>query len=65
NGSSVGAAWVAAIGSGLSDDWSGVSALARMGEVMRTNPANRAVYDAGYRRYRASYEALKPVFAMA
>ena len=65
HGSSVGAAWVAAIGSGLSDDWSGVSALARMGEVMRTNPANRAVYDAGYRRYRASYEALKPVFAMA
>lgn len=64
HGSSVGAAWVAAIGSGLSDDWSGVSALARLGERVEPNEAHRAVYDAGYRRYRASYEALKPIFAM-
>ncbi|MBN9019453.1 MAG: FGGY-family carbohydrate kinase [Rhizobiales bacterium] len=65
HGSSVGAAWVAAIGSGLSDDWSGVSALARLGDLVIPNEANRQVYDTGYRRYRASYEALKPIFAMA
>jgi xylulokinase len=63
-GSSVGAAWVAAIGSGLSDDWSAVSRLARTGALVLPNAANRAVYDSGYRRYRATYEALKPVFAM-
>lgn len=65
HGSSVGAAWVAAIGSGLSADWSGVSALARLGEKIAPNPANRRVYDEGYARYRAAYEALKPIFAMA
>ncbi|MCX5497209.1 FGGY-family carbohydrate kinase [Kaistia dalseonensis] len=64
-GSSVGAAWVAAIGSGLSDDWSGVSHLASHGALIQPNADNRAVYDHGYRRYRATYEALKPVFAMA
>lgn len=64
HGSSVGAAWVAAIGSGLSSDWSGVSALARHGALIEPDPANRAVYDRGYARYRAAYEALKPVFAM-
>ncbi len=64
HGSSVGAAWVAAIGSGLSSDWSGVSALARHGDLIEPDPANRAVYDRGYARYRTAYEALKPVFAM-
>ncbi len=58
------AAWVAAIGSGLSSDWSGVSALARHGDLIEPDPANRAVYDRGYARYRTAYEALKPVFAM-
>lgn len=63
-GSSVGAAWVAAIGSGLTTDWSAVSQLARNGAIITPNADNRAVYDHGYRRYRATYEALKPVFAM-
>ncbi|MCX5515874.1 carbohydrate kinase [Kaistia algarum] len=64
HGSSVGAAWVAAIGSGLSDDWSAVSRLARHGDVVVPDPANRQVYDQGYARYRAAYIALKPIFAM-
>ncbi|MBZ9939030.1 FGGY-family carbohydrate kinase [Mesorhizobium sp. BR1-1-16] len=64
HGSSVGAAWVAAIGSGLATDWSGVSALARQGDLVSPIDAHRTVYDRGYARYRATYEALKPIFAM-
>ncbi|BCP54510.1 carbohydrate kinase [Kaistia sp. 32K] len=63
-GSSVGAAWVAAMGTGLASDWNGISSLATRGALVQPNPANRTVYDNGYARYRASYEALKPVFAM-
>jgi xylulokinase len=63
-GSSVGAAWVAAIGTGLASDWNGISSLATRGALIEPNPANRTVYDNGYARYRASYEALKPIFAM-
>jgi xylulokinase len=63
-GSSVGAAWVAAIGTGLASDWNGISRLATRGALIEPNPANRTVYDNGYARYRATYEALKPVFAM-
>ena len=64
HGSSVGAAWVAAIGSGLASDWAGVSALARQGDLITPIAEHRAVYDRGYARYRATYQALKPVFAM-
>ncbi|WP_035831500.1 FGGY-family carbohydrate kinase [Kaistia adipata] len=63
-GSSVGAAWVAAIGTGLASDWNGISSLATRGALIEPNPENRTVYDNGYARYRATYEALKPVFAM-
>ncbi|WP_018183584.1 FGGY-family carbohydrate kinase [Kaistia granuli] len=63
-GSSVGAAWVAAMGTGLASDWNGISSLATRGALIEPNPANRTVYDRGYARYQASYEALKPVFAM-
>lgn len=63
-GSSVGAAWVAAIGTGLASDWNGISSLSTRGALIEPNPENRTVYDNGYARYRATYEALKPVFAM-
>jgi len=63
-GSSVGAAWVAAIGTGLAKDWNGIASLATRGALIEPNPANRTVYDNGYARYRATYQALKPVFAM-
>jgi xylulokinase len=63
-GSSVGAAWVAAMGTGLATEWSGISHLATQGAVIQPNAANRRVYDQGYARYRAAYVALKPVFAM-
>ncbi len=60
-GSCLGAAWVAAIGAGLRDDWAGVSAFVTKGELVQPNPATAGLYDAGYRRYRAEYEALKAV----
>jgi xylulokinase len=63
-GSSVGAAWVAAMGTGLATEWAGISSLATQGALIQPNPANREVYDNGYARYRAAYVALKPVFAM-
>jgi xylulokinase len=61
-GSALGAAFVAAIGCGLAKDWSEVSALSRMGDLIMPNPANHAVYDHSYARYRDLYERLKPYF---
>lgn len=61
-GSALGAAFVAAIGCGLTKDWSEVSALSRMGDLIMPNAANHAVYDHSYARYRDLYERLKPYF---
>lgn len=60
-GSCLGAAWVAAMGTGLSDDWSGVTRFVSYGRTITPEPRNKALYDAGYRRYRAEYEALRSV----
>ncbi|GAB4382313.1 FGGY-family carbohydrate kinase [Albidovulum sp.] len=60
-GSCLGAAWVAAVGAGLSDDWRGISAFVTKGDLVRPDPANARLYDRGYRRYRAEYEALRAV----
>jgi xylulokinase len=62
-GSCVGAAWTAAIGSGLSDDWQGVAAFVRAGETIRPNPSNAALYHDAYRAYRDTYERLRPMQA--
>jgi xylulokinase len=64
-GSSLGAAWVAAMGVGASADWGGAAALLRQGEVIQPNPQHAAVYDAGYHRFRALYDRLAPWFAEA
>ncbi|WP_425053548.1 FGGY-family carbohydrate kinase [Psychromarinibacter sp. S121] len=64
NGSSGGAAFVAAIGAGVVSDWAEVSRLSVAGETLAPNPENRAVYDAGYAKFRALYQALKPVWRM-
>ena len=58
-GSCLGAAWAAATGIGLSDDWNGVSAFVRQGEVIRPDPQNAPVYDAGYERFHALYNQTK------
>jgi xylulokinase len=60
-GSSLGAAWAAAVGTGQVKDWSGVGAFVRYGEIVRPNPANAAVYADGYRRFRDVYESLKHI----
>ncbi|NKL02748.1 carbohydrate kinase [Rhizobium leguminosarum bv. viciae] len=54
-GSCLGVAWAAAIGAGLTKDWSGVTAFVGQGDRIAPDPDNAAVYDRGYRTYRALY----------
>ena len=61
-GSSLGAAWVAAIGSGQDLRWEDIGRLVGHGETFQPDPARVAVYDRGYRDFRALYETLKPFF---
>jgi xylulokinase len=61
-GSSVGAAWVAAMASGEETKWSDVGQLSRRGATLSPNPRNAPVYDRGYAEFRALYETLKPLF---
>ncbi|MBI2718111.1 MAG: FGGY-family carbohydrate kinase [Rhizobiales bacterium] len=57
-GSCIGAAWTAAIGAGLTDDWSGVGRFVSSAGRLEPNPANARIYRDGYRRYRDLYERL-------
>lgn len=61
-GSSVGAAWVAAIGSGQDVAWEDIAGLVAYGEEFVPDPPRAAFYDQGYRDFRALYETLKPFF---
>jgi xylulokinase len=54
-GSCIGAAWTAAIGVGLTKDWSGLSAFVKADELLQPRSENAAVYREGYRRYRNLY----------
>lgn len=62
-GSCLGAAWVAAIGAGATDDWAGASRLVSYGAVITPNPAHAATYAQGYKQFRALYARLAPWFA--
>lgn len=62
HGSSVGAAFVAAIGTGLATDWQDVTKLSRLGETLHPSPDASITYDAAYRRYRELYVRLAPFF---
>ena len=57
-GSSLAAAWMAAIGTGASGDWAGLSAFVRPADRFEPRPGNKALYDAGYARFRRTYERL-------
>jgi xylulokinase len=57
-GSCLGAAWAAAIGVGLSSDWSGVSKFVSNGRIYEPEQSTAPVYQDGYRRYRELYERL-------
>ncbi|MBN8945018.1 MAG: FGGY-family carbohydrate kinase [Rhizobiales bacterium] len=60
-GSCIGAAWTAAIGVGLTTDWSGLSAFVRHAERLEPDPRHAEIYRKGYRRYRALYDRLAAV----
>ena len=54
-GSCLGVAWTAAIGAGLTKDWTGVSAFVGQGDLIEPNARNATVYDESYRAYRELY----------
>lgn len=58
-GSCLGAAWTAAIGAGLTEDWSGLSAFVRFDPPIEPDPAHREVYQRGFARYRDLYSRLQ------
>lgn len=60
-GSCLGAAWMAVIGSGLGKDWNGVTNYVSHGELIKPDSRNAQLYDAGYRRYRNTYNAIANV----
>jgi xylulokinase len=57
-GSCLGAAWVAAIGTGATADWHGVTRFVRPGAIVFPNASNASVYNAGYRQFRETYGKL-------
>jgi xylulokinase len=57
-GSCLGAAWTAAVGIGLTDDWSGTSRFVDFGATVQPNPENAQTYAAGYATYRDLYRRL-------
>lgn len=62
HGSSVGAAFVAAMGTGLATDWQAATQLSRLGATLTPGQSAPAVYDEGYARYRELYTRLAPYF---
>ena len=50
HGSCVGAAWVAAIGSGQNVGWDDVQRLSGLGDTIAPDPSRAAIYDRGYLR---------------
>lgn len=62
-GSCLGAAWMAAVGAGLTTDFSGVAKFVSYGDLIEPNPQVAGLYDTGYARFRRSYLALAEVDA--
>jgi xylulokinase len=60
-GSSVGAAWVAAVGMGLAE-WADVGKARRLGKTFSPRPDAAKASDSVYADYRALYENLRPFF---
>lgn len=54
-GSCLGVAWTAAVGAGLTDDWSGVSRFVGISDRLMPQADNAATYDSGYRTFRGLY----------
>ena len=61
-GSAVGAAFVAAVGAGLTSDWASIALLSHHGELVQPDAGRSAIYDEMYGRYRDLYVRLAPYF---
>ena len=57
-GSCLGAAWTAAIGAGLTDDWSGVNRFVSRLDRLEPDRGKAVVYREGYKRFRGLYTRL-------
>ncbi len=62
-GSCLGAAWVAAMGTGVASDWADIGRMVGQGNLIEPQPRHAAQYDAQYAQFRALYEQLSPWFA--
>lgn len=59
----LGAAMIAAVGAGVHPDFpTAVKRMARMDARIEPNPANRAIYADGYKRYRTLFERVKDLY---
>jgi xylulokinase len=63
-GSCLGAAWTAAIGTGLAHDWSGISRFVELDSRIEPNRENARLYAEGYRTYRDLYRPASAVGAV-
>ena len=61
-GSSVGAAWIAAIGAHQDMDWTDVSRLSHIGAPVFPNRSNKEIYGHAYNKFHELYHALRPFF---
>lgn len=57
-GSCLGAAWTAAIGAGLTQDWCGVNRFVSRAPRLEPDPGKAGVYREGYVRFRDLYRRL-------
>jgi xylulokinase len=57
-GSCLGAAWIAAVGGGLTDDWAGAARLVGHGDRLLPDASKAGVYAEGYREFRGLYPRL-------
>ena len=60
-GSCLGAAWMAVIGSEMSDDWFGITDFVSYSNLIEPNTQNAELYNKGYRTFRQTYQALVEV----
>lgn len=61
-GSSLGAAFVAAMGTGFLDDWTLIRTYVAPGQVFTPRPAESAAYARTYANWRETYERLKTLY---
>jgi len=57
-GSCLGAAWTAAVGVGLTRDWSGISAFVQHGDLIQPHVENAEAYARGYYTFRDLYRRI-------